>query len=432
MSYPYARINVESPGNILTASNYNAEHDNHITNNIPASVDDYSANATQSNAQSDPGEYGNETLAISTAEELEQLRFVLARIIGGLNDSWRDVPSISLSSLVDNEIGSIKNLKIAYSGGTLTISSPTGNLSATNMGYVNVPSTTAGLTTTLAVTANATLNDDAASPSHMTNLEWGITAGANWSNDMPFFLYVANKDNTDLDGADGSSVFFIARNPCLTSTPSSANDIGDQGNIPVNDSQNVILILDDVTVANYTSLPCQLIGTVRMQYLTSSHDWTIQNLGNTDGLGQEQLDKQFQQLWVMPAGQNGASSGKYFLPNSGTAPVFTDNYHVYTINRLGYCKGTCDHNGDGGTDGSGSVNLQYALPYTTATAQTTLMPIGMSYIVYPGITSSFALLRMDTATAYTYAYKDSGAAVEYTSFSNGARNFEAHYEYKAF
>ncbi len=104
MSYPYARIQVESPGNILTASNYNAEHDNHITNNIPASVDDYSANASQSNAQSDPGPIGTEVLAAALSVEIEQIRFVLDRIIGLVG--WRSIPTHNLTTLASSLITS--------------------------------------------------------------------------------------------------------------------------------------------------------------------------------------------------------------------------------------------------------------------------------------------------------------------------------------
>lgn len=328
--------------------------------------------------------------------------------------------------------GWLSNLGISLSAGVLSLVDAAGTaLSATNYGWVTVPSTTAGRFSTLKITAGGSFQDVVGS-SDLTNLEFGISTGANWAQDMPFFLYVANRANSNIDGVDGSSVFFLSRNPSLTATPSSVNDIGDTGAISANDSQNVILILQDVTIANYTSLPCQLIGALRMRYATATHDWTIQTLGNNDGLGREQLDKTFATVWTMPAGQNGASGSVYLIDNGGTAPTFTTNYYSYIISREGWCSVIINLNGDGGTDGAGAVTAKIALPYVTQNTTVTeftgpglVNAAGFVQQVWLGeIDASTSLLTIFLAT--TLAFAQNG------NFSNGTRQIGTNCRYKAF
>lgn len=99
----YGRFNVEVDGNILTASNYNGEHDNHITNATPQQHDDYSANAVQMQAATDPGEVGTESLATSTAGELERLRFAVKEIKGVTQ--WYESASTSLATISNSASG---------------------------------------------------------------------------------------------------------------------------------------------------------------------------------------------------------------------------------------------------------------------------------------------------------------------------------------
>jgi hypothetical protein len=67
-------ITPRSDGVVLTAAEYNADHQNHVDNNIPASIDDYSQDASQMQTVFDPGEVGSEVLPGSLAEELAALR----------------------------------------------------------------------------------------------------------------------------------------------------------------------------------------------------------------------------------------------------------------------------------------------------------------------------------------------------------------------
>lgn len=69
-------------GTILTATIYNGDHQNHINNAIPQQHDDYSQTALQMRSKTDPGEVGTESLATSTAGEIERLRFAIGEIKG--------------------------------------------------------------------------------------------------------------------------------------------------------------------------------------------------------------------------------------------------------------------------------------------------------------------------------------------------------------
>lgn len=177
--------------------------------------------------------------------------------------SLRDEAMTTLS-----EPGITGNLGLSYSGNLLSITDADQvALSADNEGFVVVPGTTAGQNKKIWVSAGGTL-DDTPVTGHLNGFGFGITTTVDWAEDMPFYIYVANKDDTNIDGTDGASVFFISRSPCMALTPSDANYIGDHSAAPVTDSVHSIFIMSDVTVADYTSLPCVCIGAFRMQYTT--------------------------------------------------------------------------------------------------------------------------------------------------------------------
>jgi hypothetical protein len=70
-------------GTTLTASIYNADHQNHIDNGVPSQLDDYSSNVSQMQTSTNPGGVGTESLASSLAGELERLRYIVKLIGGG-------------------------------------------------------------------------------------------------------------------------------------------------------------------------------------------------------------------------------------------------------------------------------------------------------------------------------------------------------------
>ena len=97
-------------GTILTATIYNSDHNNHITNAVPDQHDDYSASVAQMQSAVDPGESGSESQATSTAGEIERLRFAIAEAKG--TTYWYQTALTSL-----NTVGSQIELGIQVFGG---------------------------------------------------------------------------------------------------------------------------------------------------------------------------------------------------------------------------------------------------------------------------------------------------------------------------
>lgn len=333
----------------------------------------------------------------------------------------------------------VSNLGLTLSGGLLTIKSAnTSTLSNSNPGRVTMEGTTAGQMVDIRITAPITLQDDANATSYFTNLEWGVSAGANWAQDVPFFLYVANKSDANVTGVDGASAIFIARNPSIKVTPTSSNNIGNSASLPSTDDQTAIVLAGAYTKANYTSLPAQLIGAVRMRYATATHDWTIQTLGNNDGFGSEQLHKTFATAWNFPTAQNGAASGTNMLDNGGTAPTWTNSRYWYHVNRDGSIRLQIAFSGDGSGDGAGAVQAEVALP-TLCT-----MSDGGGSIDYLGSAMGattisggcIAIFEVTHGSAVAPLFYQSAATVTSNitnaMFSNGNRTLYASFTYQGY
>lgn len=79
----FSRVKNWVSNEVLTASDLNGEFNNLLTNTKPESIEDYSADVTTMRLTTDPGGVGTESLATSLAGEIERLRFVLKRIVGG-------------------------------------------------------------------------------------------------------------------------------------------------------------------------------------------------------------------------------------------------------------------------------------------------------------------------------------------------------------
>lgn len=95
-------------GTILTAAIYNADHQNHITNQNPSMSGALSDTLVEYRSTADPGGSGSEILAASLAGELQRLRYVVSRIVG--KTYWYEAPSQSLQSLGDADITAIAAL----------------------------------------------------------------------------------------------------------------------------------------------------------------------------------------------------------------------------------------------------------------------------------------------------------------------------------
>lgn len=82
MSTGLYSITTRAAGTVLTAAIYNADHQNHVTNQNPSMTGAYSDNVAQFQIQTNPGGVGTESLSPSLAGELERFRYVLAQIMG--------------------------------------------------------------------------------------------------------------------------------------------------------------------------------------------------------------------------------------------------------------------------------------------------------------------------------------------------------------
>jgi len=104
---------------VLTNEDLNDEIDNILENFMPQGMDDYSVNAAQMKLQTSPGTLGNESLAVSTAGELERLRYVISRVIFGEDVAtkyWYEEGPSSIQGLFeafqDSQISALSSSRI--------------------------------------------------------------------------------------------------------------------------------------------------------------------------------------------------------------------------------------------------------------------------------------------------------------------------------
>src|SRR5713226_7497376 len=88
MSSGNYNITTRATGTTLTAAIYNADHQNHVTNQNPLETGAYSDSVAQYKTQTNPGGVGTESLAGSLAGELERIRYVLSQLMG--TSFWYD------------------------------------------------------------------------------------------------------------------------------------------------------------------------------------------------------------------------------------------------------------------------------------------------------------------------------------------------------
>lgn len=98
----FSRVKTWSSTEDVTYSDLNAEFDNILQYFMPQYMDDYSANVSQMQSSVDPGEVGTESLATSTAGELQRLRHIITEITG--KDEWYESPISSIAGL-SNAVG---------------------------------------------------------------------------------------------------------------------------------------------------------------------------------------------------------------------------------------------------------------------------------------------------------------------------------------
>lgn len=319
----------------------------------------------------------------------------------------------------------VYGLGVTYSAGTFTICKDDGTaLSSTNFGVVVLPSTTAGLKVALKVTANVSFNDDAHASSDIIGEEFGTTAGAAWANDRPFYIYLINKDNTSTN-----LLFGISPVPNFKTTPSSSTKLGYKGNPASSPSDESIFCLTSSSPSTYTSKPCISLGSFKMQK-SSADDWTVQALSNKDGFGLFNNNT----VYTFPSGQKGNTSGKYFVDETGTAPIFSPNYFQYTLTKDGLLTLDIILESDGGVDGSGAQTAYIYPPYTRNSALYSYneMPLGHAYI-YGNGSAKNCMVFFDGGTKLQFLNAATESTlITYSDFPSGARHVYSHLSYQVF
>jgi hypothetical protein len=314
------------------------------------------------------------------------------------------------------------NLGISYSGGTFNITDAVGGaLSSTNAALVTFQNASSiGQLITLTVTSPYAFTDNAGSNDIGANL-FGITSGKAWGNDCPFYLYAI------IASAQNDVAFGFGRIPHLTVAPASAN-LAVAGTTAATTQGSLFLMKkngSNPTVGNFQNQPCVCIGSFRMQ-ATSTPAWTVQALNTTDGIGNYNEGTTF----TFPLAQHGAATGTYFLANGGTAPIFTTNTFLYYPKKNGLVHVSLFVTGDGGTDGSGSVNTQIALPFTLdATGGS---GYNATYISSSGTALAYIPIinGNDNKIAQFSATNGLGTACLNSFFGNGARQVETAFDYQ--
>lgn len=129
-------------GTVLTATIYNGDHVNHITNQNPLSTGAYSDNVGQMQAVTDPGAVGTESLAGSLGGELERLRFAIKRIAGGAQ--WYSAPA--LGPIVP-PLGQIFGLTMSAPGASAIMTVAVGNAVDNTLGNLMTLLASTGKTT---------------------------------------------------------------------------------------------------------------------------------------------------------------------------------------------------------------------------------------------------------------------------------------------
>lgn len=215
--------------------------------------------------------------------------------------------------------GYVENIGLTYSSSTLSITGADGTaLSATNPGYVTLPSGTANEYITIEVTADQGFIDDTGASEIVGNL-FGLTTGVAFTNPVPFYIYAV------LNDAENAVAFMIGRTPTMTLSPASG-EIGDPASA-VADDQFSFFSFDNITQTEYDTNPCLMVGSFRMT-MSASDDWTVQSLlSQTDGIGKYQE----RTVFTYGTGTFGAASGKLCWNNGGSAPTFGTQIGQYQM-----------------------------------------------------------------------------------------------------
>jgi hypothetical protein len=173
---------------------------------------------------------------------------------------------------------------------------------------------------------------------------------ADWPNPMPMFLHVC-------DGA-AAPYFSFSRNPARISSGAAAADMCQKADTDCDAQGDMFIMSSGLTLANKVNKPCVTVGSFEATYATAGNAWVVETpVPGRDGFGVFQEGVEFS----MPAGQNGAAAGKFFV--GANAPTFGSNIALYFIDRTGRVFLEASFGVDVAPDGSGAGSLTFALPF---------------------------------------------------------------------
>ena len=131
MGYPYSMTYTVSAGDTILAAHYNTANNEHINNNIPESIDDYSANATEMKATADPYPAGSESLATTLDGELQRIRYVINQILK--STQWYIFPDLVTKTTTYTATLADRIILCSTAGGawSLTLPAASGNTDKT-------------------------------------------------------------------------------------------------------------------------------------------------------------------------------------------------------------------------------------------------------------------------------------------------------------
>lgn len=351
-----------------------------------------------------------------------------------LNDPFSNNNQVSMGSRTP---GWTSNLKLKYSSGVLTITDwDDEGLSPSNPGWVACESSANdGSVVLLKVTAPITLQDDTHATSNMTGIGFGITETQDWGERLPMFIKVANVNNTDIDGVDGNSAFFIQRFARGNRTSSSSNTFASKLGGPVSDTIDSIMLMGNYTVSSYTSKRVQLVGVFAMTWLASTTDWTftmLNNNNNSGGIGLERIRRFLLDTWNYPPLQNGANTTtgafQFLQDNGGTAPRWSNVSSNYTLDMNDTCRYGFSLTGDGGADGAGVVAVILTAPI--ATGGSTFNGFGIIEVNYAGASNDF-FQTVNSGNNYFSFRNRLAQTLNNSDFSNGTRTMQGTIYYTA-
>lgn len=319
------------------------------------------------------------------------------------------------------QAGSTSNCGISIDGTTLTINGSDGSaLSAVSPCKIGIASDSTGEYKTATFSSNVTLTFGSAS--NMSGNLFGISE-ANWAQPTPFFFGIVD---------DGTSQYFTVSRVPLYATGSAATDLCQKGDNDCDGQNDAMLLTSGLTLANWTHKPITNVGWVGATYVTSGTVWTL-SLLDVAGFNKNYLGYRFKKV----TGQMGAASGSMFYSNGGTAPTFSTVQDTYQwMNSNTVCEEIYE-SGDGGTDGSGVVNVKMSMAYKLQSGYTDAIRPGIFYTdgattISAGVSAITLILENTSEVQFRYLNTSAvPTALTNSFYTNGSRNFNGTYCYSA-